>query len=91
MGIGTAMSMAEKGASVILTGRDEPRGASTVEKIRADGHDADFIAADFSEMSEVGASPRDLRADEMVELELVGEVQAGDLTVAEVATSARWC
>ena len=53
---------------MILTGRDEPRGASTVEKIRADGHDADFIAADFSEMSEVGASPRDLRADEMVEL-----------------------
>ncbi len=53
MGIATAMSMAEKGASVILTGRDETRGASTVEKIRADGHDAEFIAADFSEMSEV--------------------------------------
>ena len=46
--------MAEKGASVIITGRDETRGASTVEKIRAGGHDAQFIAADFSEMSEVG-------------------------------------
>ena len=46
--------MAEKGASVIITGRDETRGASTVEEIRAGGHDAQFIAADFSEMSEVG-------------------------------------
>ena len=54
MGIATALSMAEKGASVIITGRDEARGASTVEKIRARGHDAQFIAADFSEISEVG-------------------------------------
>ena len=53
MGIGVALSMAEKGASVIITGRDETRGASTVEKIREGGHDAQFIAADFSEMSEV--------------------------------------
>jgi NAD(P)-dependent dehydrogenase (short-subunit alcohol dehydrogenase family) len=54
MGSAVALSMAEKGASVIITGRDETRGASTVEKIRAGGHDAQFIAADFSEMSEVG-------------------------------------
>ena len=53
MGSEAALSMAEKGASVIITGRDETRGASTVEKIRAGGHDAQFIAADFSEMSEV--------------------------------------
>ena len=53
MGIATAVSMAEKGASVIITGRDETRGASTVEEIRAGGHEAQFIAADFSEMSEV--------------------------------------
>src|SRR6201995_6165435 len=53
MGSATALSMAEQGASVMITGRDEPRGASTVEKIRAGGHDAQFIAADFSEMSEV--------------------------------------
>ncbi len=53
MGSEAALSMAEKGASVIITGRDETRGASTVEKIRAAGHDAEFIAADFSEMSEV--------------------------------------
>ena len=54
MGSAAALAMAEKGASVIITGRDETRGASTVEKIRAGGHDAQFIAADFSEMSEVG-------------------------------------
>ena len=53
MGSAVALAMAEKGASVIITGRDETRGASTVEKIRAGGHDAQFIAADFSEMSEV--------------------------------------
>jgi NAD(P)-dependent dehydrogenase (short-subunit alcohol dehydrogenase family) len=54
MGSAAALAMAEKGASVIITGRDETRGASTVEEIRAGGHDAEFIAADFSEMSEVG-------------------------------------
>ena len=53
MGSAAALAMAEKGASVIITGREETRGASTVEKIRAGGHDAEFIAADFSEMSEV--------------------------------------
>ena len=53
MGSEAALSMAEKGASVIITGRDETRGASTVEKIREGGHDAQFIAADFLEMSEV--------------------------------------
>ena len=53
MGSATARAMAQKGASVIITGRDETRGASTVEGIRAGGHDAQFIAADFSEMSEV--------------------------------------
>ena len=64
MGIATALSMAEKGATVIITGRDETRGASTVEKIRAGGHDAQFIAADFSEMSEV-ARVVDAAADEI--------------------------
>jgi len=54
MGIGAARSMAEKGASVILTGRDETRGVTAVEEIRAGGQDAEFIAADLSEMSEVG-------------------------------------
>ena len=63
MGIATALAMAEKGATVIITGRDETRGASTVEEIRAGGHDAQFIAADFSEMSEVAARRRRGRRD----------------------------
>jgi NAD(P)-dependent dehydrogenase (short-subunit alcohol dehydrogenase family) len=50
MGSAAALSMAEKGASVIITGRDETRGASTVETTRAGGHDAQFIAADLLEM-----------------------------------------
>ncbi len=54
MGIATGLAMAEKGATVILTGRDETRGAGAAEEIRAGGHDAQFIAADFSEFSEVG-------------------------------------
>ena len=40
MGIATALAMAEKGATVIITGRDETRGASAAEEIRAGGHDA---------------------------------------------------
>ena len=63
MGSATALAMAEKGASVIITGRDETRGASTVEKIRAGGHEAQFIAADFSEMSEVRRRRRGGRRD----------------------------
>jgi NAD(P)-dependent dehydrogenase (short-subunit alcohol dehydrogenase family) len=38
---------------VIITGRDETRGVSAAEGIRAKGGDAEFIAADFSEMSDV--------------------------------------
>ena len=44
IGSAAALAMAEKGASVIITGRDGTRGASTVEKIRAGAHDAEFIA-----------------------------------------------
>jgi shikimate 5-dehydrogenase len=43
MGIAVALSMAQEGASVIITGRDETRDASTVEEIRAGGHDAQLI------------------------------------------------
>ena len=54
MGSAVALAMAEKGASVVITGRDETRGASTMEQIRAGGHEAQFLAADFSEMADVG-------------------------------------
>jgi NAD(P)-dependent dehydrogenase (short-subunit alcohol dehydrogenase family) len=39
---------------VVIKGCDEIRGEGTVEQIRAGGHEAQFLAADFSEMSEVG-------------------------------------
>ena len=51
IGIATAYSMAEKGATVVITGRDETRGVSAVEGIRAKGHDAEYIAADSSEQT----------------------------------------
>jgi NAD(P)-dependent dehydrogenase (short-subunit alcohol dehydrogenase family) len=35
MGSAVALAMAEKGASVVITGRDETRGEGTVEQIRA--------------------------------------------------------
>ena len=59
MGIATARSMAEKGASVIITGRDETRGAVAVEEIRAGGGDAQFIAAERNGLTiwMVGESP----------------------------------
>ena len=63
MGSAVALAMAEKGASVVITGRDETRGEGTVEQIRAGGHEAQFLAADFSEMSEVGPRSRRSRRD----------------------------
>ena len=42
MGSAVALAMAEKGASVVITGRDETRGEGTVEQIRAGGHEAQF-------------------------------------------------
>ena len=62
MGIATAEQpvMAEKGVSAIIAGRDGARGAEhRGEDPRGVGTmaAASFIAADFSEMSEVGALP----------------------------------
>jgi NAD(P)-dependent dehydrogenase (short-subunit alcohol dehydrogenase family) len=54
MGSAVALAMAVKGASVVITGRDDTRGEGTADQIRAGGHEAQFLAADFSEMSEVG-------------------------------------
>src|ERR1700759_3180149 len=57
MGSAAALAMAEKGATVIITGRDETRGASTVEEIRAGGHDAQFIGLILRRCPRCGASP----------------------------------
>ena len=59
MGSATAKSMAGKGASVIITGRDTTLGTQTVEEIRADGGDARFLAADLTQFAEVGQVAED--------------------------------
>jgi NAD(P)-dependent dehydrogenase (short-subunit alcohol dehydrogenase family) len=79
MGIAVALAMAEKGASVIITGRDETRGASTVEEIRAGGHDAEFIAADFSEMSELGRVADAAGEIDVLVAEIPAPIDAGEL------------
>ena len=54
-GIGreTAQLFAERDAVVIVTGRDEQRGAETVSAIEAAGGRAEFIAADLRDLASV--------------------------------------
>jgi NAD(P)-dependent dehydrogenase (short-subunit alcohol dehydrogenase family) len=49
-GIGQAIArvLAARGAHVIVSGRDESRGAAVVQEIRADGGKADFAVADLA-------------------------------------------
>ncbi|HEY0937518.1 MAG TPA: SDR family NAD(P)-dependent oxidoreductase, partial [Trebonia sp.] len=49
-GIGAAIArvLGERGAHVIVAGRDERRGAGVVAGIRAAGGKADFVAADLA-------------------------------------------
>jgi NAD(P)-dependent dehydrogenase (short-subunit alcohol dehydrogenase family) len=53
IGSATARSMASKGASVIVTGRDTALGEQAVTDIRQAGGEARFIAADLVNQSEV--------------------------------------
>ncbi len=54
-GIGRAVAerLADEGAGVIITGRDQARGREVVEAIRAAGGDARFIAADLASFADV--------------------------------------
>ncbi|MEV1120809.1 SDR family oxidoreductase [Actinosynnema sp. NPDC049800] len=56
-GIGreTARLLAAGGATVIVTGRDEARGAETVASIEAEGGQAKFLAADMADLGSVRA------------------------------------
>jgi NAD(P)-dependent dehydrogenase (short-subunit alcohol dehydrogenase family) len=47
IGRATAVALAQRGAHVVLSGRDAARGAKAVADIRADGGVADFVAADL--------------------------------------------
>ncbi len=57
IGRATATAFAAEGAHVVVSGRDEQRGAAVVEAIRAAGGRADFVRADLDGTS---ASSRDL-------------------------------
>lgn len=48
IGKGIAVRLAGEGVHVVITGRDEDRGAAVVESIRHTGGRADFIAADIA-------------------------------------------
>lgn len=55
MGEAIAHRLARDGATVLGVGRSADRGALAVERIRADGLRADFVAADLSREDEVAA------------------------------------
>jgi NAD(P)-dependent dehydrogenase (short-subunit alcohol dehydrogenase family) len=56
IGEATAVALAQRGAHVLVTGRDAQRGAAVVDAIRADGGKADFVQADLRD----AASAQDL-------------------------------
>ena len=47
IGRATASALADRGAHVVISGRDAKRGERAAERIRAVGGEADFIAADL--------------------------------------------
>jgi NAD(P)-dependent dehydrogenase (short-subunit alcohol dehydrogenase family) len=55
IGRATAEALAREGARVLISGRNEARGAEVVAGIKADGGEAEFIRADLE-------SPEDVRA-----------------------------
>ncbi|SDT00162.1 SDR family NAD(P)-dependent oxidoreductase [Actinoplanes derwentensis] len=48
IGAATAVALAEAGAHVLVSGRDADRGKGVVERIRATGGHADFLASDLA-------------------------------------------
>ena len=66
IGRGIALALAAEGAHVVVNGRDEARGAETVEAIRNAGGRADFIRAD------IGSSAAAARALAAAATEVLG-------------------
>ena len=56
IGQATAAALAQRGAHVLVAGRDAQRGTAVVDAIRADGGKADFVQADLRD----AASAQDL-------------------------------
>lgn len=61
IGAAIAMALAERGAHVIVSGRDADRGDAVVAQIRATGAQSDFLYADLAQ----AASAKDLAARAM--------------------------
>src|SRR4051794_40344173 len=55
IGRATAVALAGLGAHVVLSGRDEARGAEVVSRIREAGGKADFVAADLTDAASARA------------------------------------
>ncbi|GAA1594215.1 SDR family oxidoreductase [Kribbella hippodromi] len=53
IGRATAIALAARGASVVVTGRDAGRGAEVVQQIQSGGGTARFIAADLTSQEDV--------------------------------------
>ncbi len=53
IGRAVAVSLAQRGAHVIVHGRDADRGDAVVAAIRAEGGEADFLAGDLGDADEV--------------------------------------
>jgi NAD(P)-dependent dehydrogenase (short-subunit alcohol dehydrogenase family) len=49
IGRATALALAQRGAHVVVSGRDAGRGEKVVEEIRAQGGSADFVATDLGD------------------------------------------
>ncbi|HEX4221790.1 MAG TPA: SDR family oxidoreductase [Pseudonocardiaceae bacterium] len=56
-GVGRAIAeaVAEEGATVVISGRDAPRGLDVVERIRSHGGRAEFVKADLSSTEQIRA------------------------------------
>lgn len=55
IGRATAEALAGEGATVLIAGRDQARGAEVVEAIRANGGSAEFLAGDLASTADVAA------------------------------------
>ena len=53
IGRATAVAFADKGASVVVSGRHDDKGQQLVEELRALGADAEFVRADVTKEDEV--------------------------------------